>query len=62
MGSIEKQLEDALEELEYEREKVAVVMRRLESAIDILADLGILDNTPQCRRMYLDGEREVLRG
>lgn len=46
-------------DLVEEQERGRVQRRVLETAIDRLAAIGIITNTPHCKRLYMDGEREL---
>ena len=47
------------EDLEEEQRACSRMRRALEKAIDQLAEIGIITNTPHCKRLYVDGEREL---
>lgn len=55
LGNFE-QLQDDLKEAQQERDDQR---RVLERAIDRLAQIGIITNTPYCKRLYIDGKREL---
>lgn len=47
------------EDLEEARQRCSEQRRVLEKAIDKLAAIGIITNTPHCKRLYMNGEREL---
>jgi hypothetical protein len=51
--------EQLQEDLRAEQQRRAIQRRVLERAIDRLAEIGIITNTPYCKRLYIDGEREL---
>lgn len=50
-----EQLQDDLREA---REECNSQRKVLERAVDRLAQIGIITNTPYCKRLYMDGMRE----
>lgn len=55
IDNFEQLQEDLVEEQERSRTQRVV----LEKAIDKLAAIGIITNTPHCKRLYMDGDREL---
>lgn len=55
LGNFE-QLQDDLKEAQQERDDQR---RVLERAIDRLAQIGIITDTPYCKQLYIDGKREL---
>lgn len=55
LGNFE-QLQDDLKEAQQERDTQREILER---AIDRLAQIGIITNTPYCRQLYIDGKREL---
>lgn len=55
IDNFEQLQEDLVEEQERSRMQRMV----LEKAIDRLAAIGVITNTPHCKRLYMDGDREL---
>ncbi len=56
MISTERELKEQLKEAEVERD---TYLERLEHIVGRCADLGLIDNTPYCKGLYISGKREL---
>jgi hypothetical protein len=51
--------EQLKDDLESEQQRCRDQRRVLERAIERLAEIGLITNTPHCKRLYIDGVREL---
>lgn len=51
--------EQLQEDLTEERQRCSTQREVLERAIDKLAAVGIITNTPYCKKLYMDGGRQL---